>query len=502
MSKISGRVSAAWIAFLGSVLLFCALVAALLRQPSTDVSKTPLILYCAAGIKAPVEAAAKAYEAEFGVPIQLQYGGSQTLQANIELSQRGDLYLPADDSYLDLARQKNLIAESIPLARMQLVLAVKQGNPKRIGGLADLMSPNIKLAQANPDAAAAGKVAREVLQKIGRWDELKNHTTVFKGTVNDVASDIKLGAVDAGFIWDALLKQYPELERVNVPEFDNAHASLSVAILKSSANPAAALRFARYLGARDKGLKEFERHGFKPVEGDAWAESPELRLMAGAMLRPALEATLADFERREGCRVTRVYNGCGILVAQMRTGQGQRPDAYFACDKSFMTLVSDLFLDASDISTNQLVIMVKKGNPRGIHALKDLAQPGLKIGVGHEKQCALGALTKTTLEISGAYGAVLKNVAVQSPTGDLLVNQLRTGSLDAVIAYVSNAASAKDELECIPIEIKCALAVQPFAIGRESNFKHLTSRLLAALQSSASRERFESNGFKLPEAVK
>lgn len=498
MSRISGRISSAWSTFLGSVLLFCALVAALLWQPASVVSKTPLIMYCAAGIKAPVEAAAKAYEAEFGVPIQLQYGGSQTLLANIEISRRGDLYLPADNSYLELARQKNLTAESIPLAQMRVVLAVKQGNPKNIGGLADLLSPNVKLAQANPDAAATGKVTRETLQKIGRWDQIEKHTTVFKGTVNDAAADVKLGAVDAAFIWDALLKQYPELERVNVPEFENARASMSVAVLKSSADPAAALRFARYLGARDKGLKEFERHGFTPVEGDAWAESPELRLMAGAMLRPALEATIADFELREGCRVTRVYNGCGILVAQMRAGQ--RPDAYFACDKSFMTLVGDLFLDASDISTNQLVIMVQKGNPRGIHALKDLAQPGLKIGLGHEKQCALGALTKTTLEIGGAYGAVMKNVAVQSPTGDLLVNQLRTGSLDAVIAYVSNAASAKDELECIPIEIKCALAVQPFAIGRESNFKQLTGRLLDALQSRASQERFERNGFKLPEA--
>src|SRR5256885_9955496 len=45
-----------------------------------------------------------------------------------------------------------------------------------------------------------------------------------------------------------------------------------------------------------------------------------------SMLRPAIEETIQDFERREGVSVTRVYNGCGILVAAMRAGD--RPDAY------------------------------------------------------------------------------------------------------------------------------------------------------------------------------
>jgi len=254
------------------------------------------------------------------------------------------------------------------------------------------------------------------------------------------------------------------------------------------------LRFARYLGARDKGLKQFQKDGYETVEGDTWAERPELRLFSGAMLRPAIENTLASFQKREGVEVTCVYNGCGILVSQMRAGQ--KPDAYFACDKSFMTQVSDLFLDAEDISQNQLVILTHKGNPRGIKALSDLGKPGLKVGVGHEKQCALGVLTKTTLLTNGNYGAVMKNVTVQSPTGDLLVNQLRTGSLDAVVAYISNATGAQNELEAIAIDIPCAMAAQPIAIGRQTLYPQLTARLLEALKSHASKDRFESAGFK------
>ena len=490
-----GRINGAWLAFLGSILLFAVLVGTLALPAASESSKSPpLLVYCAAGLKLPVTAIAKEYEKETGVPIQLNFGGSQTLLAEFDIIKRGDLYLPADESYLDMAQKKDLIAEVIPLASMSVILAAKKGNPKGIKALDDLLKDDVKLSQTNPDAAAVGKLTRDKMEKLGRWEGLKKHTAVFKGTVNDVAVDIKIGSVDAGFVWDAFLVQYPEFEKIPIPELDDVSAQMSVAVLKSSADATAALRFARYLGAHDKGLKEFERNGFKPADGDKWTATPEIRLLAGAMLRPAIEETIKAFEKREGCRVTRVYNGCGILVAQMKAGQ--HPDAYFACDVSFMDKVSDLFLDSSLISTNQLVILVKKGNPRNVHSLKDLGQENLKIGVGHEKQCALGALTKTTMEVGGVYDRVKKNVAVQSPTGDMLVNELRTGSLDAVIAYASNAASAKDELDMIGIDIPCATAVQPFAVGKDSVNAQLTLRLLEAIQSAPSEARFKNNGFK------
>ena len=90
--------------------------------------------------------------------------------------------------------------------------------------------------------------------------------------------------------------------------------------------------------------------------------------------------------------MTRVYNGCGILVGQMRTGQ--KPDLYFACDPRFMGEVADLFLKPETVSNNQLVIAVLKGNPAGLKELKDLGKEGLRVGVGHEQQCALGAITQ------------------------------------------------------------------------------------------------------------
>src|SRR5262249_17163221 len=160
---------------------------------------------------------------------------------------------------------------------------------------------------------------------------------------------------------------------------------------------AAALRFARYLSARDRGLEVFQKHGFEPIpDGDLWADGePKITLFAGAMLQPAVTQTLKKFAAREGIpeeNIRCVYNACGILVAKMNEKTGQHPDAFFACDARFMRLVSDMFLDDINVSTNQLVILVHKGNPHNIRSLRDLAKPGLKIAIGNEQQCAMGVL--------------------------------------------------------------------------------------------------------------
>jgi molybdenum ABC transporter molybdate-binding protein len=491
-----GFLRGAWFAFLGSVLLLAVLLGLLYWNPgqhSAAATGEPLLVYCAASQRGPIEAIARQYEAEYHVPVQLQYGPSETLLTNLQVARRGDLYVPADDSYLREAAARGLTAETIPLTTMVPVLAVRKGNPKHVRSLDDALRPDVRLGQANPDAAAIGKLTRAALKQRGRWDAVKARVVVDSPTVTEVANAVKIGTVDAGIVWDATVRQYPELEAVTVPEFADTTAHISLAVLRSSAQPTAALRFARYLAARDRGLREFARQGFAPVDGDAWAEEPELRLLAGAMLRPAIQDTLRDFEKREGVRVTTVYNGCGILVAQMRAGE--HPDAYFACDKSFMSQVHDLFLDSVDVSMNRLVILVPKGNPHGIHTLEDLGKPGLRVGVGHEKQCALGALTQQALAQGGVLDPVMKNVVVQVPTGDMLVNNLRAGSLDAVVAYVSNAASAGAELEAIPIDVPCAVATQPVAVGKETPYRYLTGRLLEALHSGESRQRFEANGF-------
>ncbi len=485
-----------------SCILLAGMVFLLVRDDqSTSITNAegdtvqPLVLFCAASNRAVMEAIRGDYEAEFDRPLQIQYGPSQTLLSSIEVSKTGDLFLPADDSYLDMASDKELVAEVIPLAKMQAVIAVKKGNPKSIQSLSDLLVEDIRFIQANPEAAAIGKLTRRVLSEMGLWEDLNDATIATHTTVTDVARDIDVGAADAGIVFDAVLHTFDGVDFVEVPELTDAKAKISIGVIASSKQPQAALHFARYAAAKDRGMKRYREFGFRVSGNEAWSAKPELSIFAGSMLRPAIEDTITEFEEREGIRVNRVYNGCGILVANMKSGQ--RPDAYFACDSEFMDQVTDLFPERVNVTENQLVILVQKGNPKNITTLKDLTRKGLRIGVGHEKQCAMGWLTQKTFREGGIQTKVMDNVTVQSPTGDMLVNQMQAGSLDAAVAYLSNAAGAAEFLDAYPITgISCSTATQPWAVATDSKYPETASRLFQLICSAKSQDGFVAEGFR------
>jgi ABC-type molybdate transport system substrate-binding protein len=161
-----------------------------------------------------------------------------------------------------------------------------------------------------------------------------------------------------------------------------------------------------------------------------------------------------------------------------------------------MTTVSDFFTPAVNLAQTRMVILTQKGNPKNFRGLADLTKPGLALGVANEQQSALGSLTARLLRSQGLLEKVMANVKVQTPTADLLVNQIRTGSLDAVVVYTANTSQVRDLLDVVELPEPEALAIQPYAIGRNSDHAQLMDRLLATLRSAESRQRFEATGFR------
>ncbi len=488
--------------FLVLVVLWLSLKSDRHSGTATSSSRT-LTMYCAAGLKPPVEAIRRQYETEYGVSVQVNYEGSGTLLSKIKVAPHGDLFLAADESYIALAQQEDLVAEEIPLASMQPVIAVKQGNPRQITDLTDLLKEGVRFGLANPDAAAIGKITRQVLEQSGDWDTLHPRAKVLKPTVNDLAKDIKLQTIDCAIIWDAVANQYPELEVVRVAEFANEGKKVTVGVLRSCGQPASALHFARYLSARDRGAPLLQKFGYEAVVGDKWADVPELVFFSGGVNRLAIQETVQEFEQREGIKVNTSFNGCGILVGQMKAGEV--PDAYFACDVSFVTQVEKLFDPRYDLATTDIVILTAKDNPKQLLTLQDLTREGLRLGIPNAQQSALGRLSLNVLDAMGLTESVMKNVKSQTPTADLLVNQMLTGSLDAVLVYQANTAKVTDKLTVVPIAHPGAQAIQPFAVSVNSDHRQLMYRLLERIRSDASQQRFKSVGFRWlgdPDATK
>jgi molybdenum ABC transporter molybdate-binding protein len=506
------RFSPALVVFAGSAVLLAGLVGGLWWISRPDYSgdaADPLEIYCAAAMVKTVEAVAKDYEKEYGQRVIFHPGPSQAILVQMEEAKKGDLFLPADESYIRAADKKKLIGDIKNVAAMQAVVIVRPGLKRDIKTFDDFIAAGNKMGLANPEAAAISKLIKQELQGRGLWDALEAKKPTYLGDVNEVGNSVaNTESTDVGVTWDvladALKKKKPGLQIVHLKELDAVKAQVQIAIVKATKQEDRAKRFIAYLRAKDKGAVKLKNAGYSGVdEAEEMDERRELVVYAGAMLRPALEESLQEFARREKVRITRVYNGCGILVGQMQVGE--MPDIYFACDTTFMDKVKDKFEHPKNVSNNQLMIVVRKGNPKDVHDLLDLAKPGLRVGIGHEHQCALGALTKETFLRTGTYAKIAKNVVVQSPTGDFLVNQLFAAGdkgLDVVVAYRSNILPYPDKVEGIPIpnkidgnDIKCATPAQPIAVAKNSKHPELSRRLMEFLQSRESKERFEKLGF-------
>jgi len=491
---------------LGSVAVLALLVIGLVAMSGgvgSEEADEQLVLYCAAGMRQPVENAITAYKDDYGVDVRVIYGNSGYLLGQIELLREGDLYIPADESYVQQGREHvdtrtgeaaPLLAEAIDLAKFRLCIAVPPGNPKNIASLDDLLSNDVSFGRANPQAGV-GRKTRKLLEQAGRWDQFRDATRVQKDTVNMIAQDVQTESLDAGLVWDTVAKQYG-LDVVYVPQFDAGAATINVAVLTDSEQSAAALRFARYLAAPSKGKQYFDKHGYERVPGDKWAWRPKIELFAGTVSRPAIEQTLKEFQEREGVDITVVFNGCGNLVGIMKTDR--LPDAYLACDISYEPWMKDRFRVPKIVSEMDLVILVQPGNPKNIRSVADLARPGLEIGIANPEHAALGGVTRTMLRQMNLYGAVRDNVRLHNGGGDLLVaNLVGNDTLDAVIVYGANCLHVgPDDGQIIRIEDKQAVAVQPWWQRTDNDYPQLTSRLFDAITSATGRKRYDAAGFR------
>lgn len=222
----------------------------------------PLVVLCAAALKPAMTATAADFERETGTPVVFDFGNSGEVLARAGRRADADLFLPADDSFVRLAEERGLVAEVAPLARMRAVVVTRPGNPRGIVTYADLLKPDLKLGQANPDAAAIGKVTRDRLRKAGRWDALAANTRVQHATVTDALNAVQFGATDAAIVWDVVAATDPSLAVVRLPELDGATGRVELALLKSSPDPEAARRFVRFVRDPERGGRYFRAAGF------------------------------------------------------------------------------------------------------------------------------------------------------------------------------------------------------------------------------------------------
>lgn len=262
----------------GSVVALAVLIFALWwreQHNRTEPLEPPLIVYAAPASRLSLEEVRSAYERETGRFVDIRYEPSEVLLEKVRLphpTEPGDVFIPADDSYVLRAREEGLVAESFPVARMRAVLLTAKGNPESIGVWADLLRDRVRIAVPNP-SAAVGKLARDHLIRTGKWPDLAPHV-VGALNVTDAANAARAGGVDAAIVWDAVANgpNYAGQTVLALPELAGVTGRVEAAVLKQSRDMSAARRFACFVAASDRGLIHFRAAGFAVEDRGAWAE--------------------------------------------------------------------------------------------------------------------------------------------------------------------------------------------------------------------------------------
>ncbi len=190
--------------------------------------------------------------------------------------------------------------------------------------------------------------------------------------------------------------------------------------------------------------------GRKPEQSSPKQDT--LMLYCGAGFADVAKMLMAKWESEGGARVQVNYAEGGRLLAQILTVP--RGDLFLAGNEALVDTViakgSAIGETKKIISWFVPIIMVGKGNPKGIHELRDLLRPGIRLGIGDERACPVTPNTFRMLSASGlSVESFNSNVVYRSATDEMLPLAVHQGSIDAAIVWDTEGLG-----ESIPIPME------------------------------------------------
>jgi molybdate transport system substrate-binding protein len=178
---------------------------------------------------------------------------------------------------------------------------------------------------------------------------------------------------------------------------------------------------------------------------------PPLLVYVGGTMEPAVKVLAERWQKKTGQQVQLDAADSGVCLVKIeKSGQG---DLYISHAPFPAAARKKGYADQSYVvATLSPVIVVPKSNPKGIKGLKDLAAPGLRLGLTDAKYSTLGYLAPKMFDKAGVRAAIEKNVVVRQRSGGGVANEVILGHLDAAIVWDAVAFLRKEKIDTIPIE--------------------------------------------------
>jgi molybdate transport system substrate-binding protein len=247
---------------LAALFVVLACVTACKDKSSTTSAHDELTIAAASDLTPAFEEIGREFESANKIKVVFTFGSTGMLTRQIENGAPFDVFAAANVSYIeDLDKKGLIISDSKAVyARGRIALWTPNTSNVRLQGIADLARPEVmRIAIANPDHAPYGLAAKQALESVGIWDQVKPKL-VFGDNIRQTFQYAATGNVDVAIV-SLSLSTESRGRWTLIPEELHQPIDQGLGIIKATKNEKAARAFAAFLTG-PQGQAIMKKYGF------------------------------------------------------------------------------------------------------------------------------------------------------------------------------------------------------------------------------------------------
>ncbi|MBK5142753.1 molybdate ABC transporter substrate-binding protein [Budviciaceae bacterium BWR-B9] len=248
-------------------LTLVGLLAAALLQTASAAEK--ITVFAAASLTNALEEIATDYKKKSGVEVTSSFASSSTLARQIEQGAPADMFISADQQWMDYVVEKKLMDDKtrVTLLGNDLVLVapldsqLKHVNVNKVTDWSSLLKDG-RLAVGDPDHVPAGIYTKQALTFLGVWDQL-SPKMARANNVRAALALVERAEAPLGIVYGSDAVASKKVKMVGIfPDDSHLPVEYPMAAVKDHATPVVQ-EFAKYLTTPEASAV-FEKYGFSP----------------------------------------------------------------------------------------------------------------------------------------------------------------------------------------------------------------------------------------------
>ena len=230
-----------------SALLLCAALLALIYAGDARPARAEhpdVLVFAAASLKTALDEINAQWHDRTGKRVTISYAASSALAKQIEQGAPADLFISADEDWMDYLAERKLIGPETrsDLVGNRLVLISSKGADLQVNivpgfPLLSLLGQG-RLAMANTEAVPAGKYGRAALDALGVWESVKGRIAQAEN-VRAALLLVSRGEAPLGIVYESDAVSDSNVARVGTfPENTHPRIAYPIAVTAGSTRPA------------------------------------------------------------------------------------------------------------------------------------------------------------------------------------------------------------------------------------------------------------------------